>query len=200
LLHFDPNYQDGLGVQAALVKASPINGGGADVAAGAGGAGAGADGADGGGGGASAIVVAKIVQAEKEQREATEQQEGAIAAPVFDGMTYCDYGYDVPVAQRWSFTTSGQIKQGSDTCLLATTPPALGSCKSEKAVWDLGRANETTAQIKTKETPQRCLKFMGGVEATVSGLPSAVVDLDSVCVSMVSGLPSAVVDLDPYIN
>ena len=43
-------------------------------------------------------------------------------------MTTCDYG-EPPAAQRWSFGAKGQIQQGDDTCLLASDPPALGSCK-----------------------------------------------------------------------
>ena len=86
-------------------------------------------------------------------------------------MTACDYGAEVPAAQKWSFTAGGQIKQGDDTCLLVASPPSLGSCTSAAAqsVWQVGRANATTAQIKTLEDPPRCLKFIGpsfGIEAT----------------------------------
>ena len=85
------------------------------------------------------------------------------------GMTTCDYGEDVPAPQRWTFTAAGQIKQGHNTCLLAQQPPALGSCGSDASRWDLGRANVTTAQIRTLEATPRCLKFIGGndgIEAT----------------------------------
>ena len=58
------------------------------------------------------------------------------------GVTTCDYG-NIPAAQKWSFTSSGQIQQGADVCLLATTPPGLGSCSSPLSHWDLKRANET---------------------------------------------------------
>ena len=40
----------------------------------------------------------------------------------FNGMTYCAWGDDLPAAQQWVFV-DGQIKQGDDTCLLATVPP-----------------------------------------------------------------------------
>jgi hypothetical protein len=85
-----------------------------------------------------------------------------------DGMTTCDYGYEVPPAQRWEFV-GNKIKQG-ETCLLASDPPSLGPCGSADSAWDLQRANETTSQIKTvaraEGEAQRCLKFIGGREAT----------------------------------
>jgi len=95
-----------------------------------------------------------------------------------DGVTTCDYGYEVPAPQKWAFTADGRIKQG-ETCLLATDPPVMGACTSAESRWDLGRANETTSQIKTlpdqqqqqqkkkgELAQQRCLKFIGGAEAT----------------------------------
>lgn len=80
--------------------------------------------------------------------------------------TTCDYGYDVPAAQKWSFVGS-KIQQGQ-SCLLAVNPPVFGPCDSEDSEWDLGRANETTSQIKvgTAGGSQKCLKFIGGFEAT----------------------------------
>jgi hypothetical protein len=140
--------QDALGIQAALVKASPISGG-------------------------ASVRASTSVPVKEEKRK----PDGEVAhRSAFTGMTTCDYGYDVPAAQQWSFTGEGQIKQGDDTCLLATTPPVQGSCKNVSAKWDLGSANETTAQIKTMETPQRCLKFIGGFEPTGLFLDSCDVE------------------------
>jgi hypothetical protein len=164
--------QDPLGVQAALVKASSPSASAASVAS---------------------SSRKKRPEEDKEIRAAVDvpmatagqgapaKSAGSVAA--FDGMTTCDYGEDIPAAQRWSFTSSGQIKQGNDTCLLATDPPTLGSCASGPSRWDLGRANETTAQIRAvsagTSTTTRCLKYIGGndgIEATGLFLDSCGVE------------------------
>ena len=95
------------------------------------------------------------------------------------GVTTCDYGYDVPAAQKWAFS-GGKIMQG-ETCLLAVDPPVLGACTSGDSKWDLGKVNETTAQIKTvaaEGKEQRCLKFIGGAEATGLFLDSCDVEAE----------------------
>ena len=83
-------------------------------------------------------------------------------------MTTCDYDA-IPESQKWIFTAEGQIKQGDDDCLLSSSPPTVGSCAAPTSKWNLGSAMNTTAQIKTLESPARCLKYIGshwGIEAT----------------------------------
>lgn len=109
-----------------------------------------------------------------------QQQKELVAARhlAFDSnssaMTTCDYGV-VPTSQRWRFVAGSKgatIIQSEDkrTCL-SSKGPGLIACDacSDDCLWDTdsgysgengnrGRANETTAQIKSK-VDGKCLKF-----------------------------------------
>lgn len=131
--------QDALGVQAALVKASPAP---------------------------PASLVSPVPPAGRVRSVAAAPvppvlgSRASRGSPIH-GMTTCDYGEDAPPPQTWGFTPDGRISQDGHTCLLSTDPPTLGPCtRVEAKGWETGRANMTTAQIKGPDG--RCLNFIGG--------------------------------------